>query len=71
MAVDMIDLVSELSAFLATQPRAPRIHQVLHSLASMAPSTPFEIERDPIDQLAMYSRPRPMRNIKTPSLGTN
>ena len=69
--VTMVDLVSELGVLLATRPCAPCIYQVLHPLAFSAPSTPFEIERDPIDQLAMYSRRRPMRNIKTPSIGTN
>ena len=35
----------------------------------VTPSAPFEIARDPIDQLAVNSRRRPKRNIKTPSCG--
>ena len=39
--------------------------------APLAPSTSFEIARDLIDQLAVYSRRRPKRNIKTPFCGTH
>ena len=72
----IIDLVSELVALLARRPRAPCIFRVLHPSAPSAPSAPstpsapFEIARDPIDQLAVYSRHRPKRNIKTSSCGT-
>ena len=64
----MIDLVSELGALSARRPCAPRIRRVLHSLALSAlsaPSAPFAIVRVPIDQLAMYSKCRPKKNIKT------
>ena len=76
----MVDLVSEFGARPTKRPRAPRIRQVLHPSAPLAPlapsassasSAPFEIARDPIDKLAMYSRRRPKRNIKTPSCGTH
>ena len=88
----ILDLASELGAFLARQPRAPRIRRILHLSAPSTPSTPsapsapsapstllapsalsapFEIARDPIDQLAVYSRLRSKRNIKKPSCGTH
>ena len=73
----IVDLVSELGALPAMRPRAPRIRRVLHPSAPLAPSapsvpsTPFEIARDPIDQLVVYSRRRPKRNIKTSSCGTH
>ena len=58
----IIDLVSEFGALPARQPRSSRICRVLHSSTPSAPSTPsatlapFEIARDPIDQLVMYYR---------------
>ena len=67
----MVDFVSELGAFSARRSRASCIRRVLYSLAPLAPSAPFEIARDPIDQLAVYFRHRPKRNIKTPSCGTH
>ena len=73
----MFDLVSKLGALLARLPRAPRIRRVLHSSAPSAPSAPlapstsFEMARDPVDQLAVYSRRRRKINIKTPSYGTH
>ena len=51
----LVDLVSELGALPARRYRAPRIRRVLHL---SAPSAPFEIARDPIDQLAVYARRR-------------
>ena len=70
----MMDLVLELGALPVRRPRAPCIRQVLHpSALSALPalSTSFEITQDPINQLALYSRRRPKRNIKTPSCGTH
>ena len=73
----IVDLVSELGALPTRRPRAPCIRRVLHPLAPLAPSAPsapsalFEIARDPIDQLAVYSRRRLKRNIKTSSCGTH
>ena len=67
----MVDLVSEFGALVARRPRAPRIHRVLHPSAPSATLAPFEIARDPIDQLDVYVRRRPKRNIKTPSCGTH
>ena len=70
----MVDLVSEFGVLLARRPRAPRIHRVLHPSAlsvPSAPSAPFEIAQNLIDQLVVYSRHRPERNIKTPSCGTH
>ena len=76
----MVDLVLELGALIARGPRASHICRVLHPSTPLAPSTLsapstpsalFEIARDPIDQLAMYSRRRPKRNIMTPSCGTH
>ena len=76
----ILDLVSELGALPGRQPRAPSIRRVLHPSAPSAPLAPlapsaslalFEIARDPIDKLAMYSRRRPKRNIKTSSCGTH
>ena len=65
-----VDLVSKVGALPARRPRAPRIRRVLHPSAPSAPLALFEIARDLIDQLAVYFRPRPKRNIKTPSCGT-
>ena len=71
----MIDLVSKLGALPTRRPRAPRICQVLHLSAPSAPSTPsspsspsapFEIAWNHRDQLDVYSRRRPKRNMKTP-----
>ena len=76
----ILDLVSELGALPARRPRAPRIYRVLYPSAPSTPSAPsapsassatFKIARDPIDPLAVYSRCRPKRNIKTPSCGTH
>ena len=67
----MVDLVSKLGALPAKRHRAPRIHQVLHPSTSSTPSAPFEIARDPIDQLDVYARSRPKRNIKAQSCGTH
>ena len=70
----IIDLVLELGALPARRPHAPRIRRVLHPSTPSAPSassTPFEIARDPVDQLTVYSRHHPKRNIKTPSCGTH
>ena len=79
----MINLVLELGALPTRQSRAPRICRVLHPLApsaplaSSAPSAlsaplaPFEIARDRVDQLVVYFRCRPKRNINTPSYGTH
>ena len=70
----IVDLVSELGALPARRPRDPRIRRVLHPSVPSAlstPSTPFEIARDPIDQLVVYSRRRPKINIKTSSCGTH
>ena len=67
-------LVPELCAFPAMRPHAPCIRRVLHPSALSAPltpSSPFEIPRDPIDQLAVYSRRHPKRNINIPSCGTH
>ena len=66
----MVDLVSELGAHPTRRPCAPRIRRALHPLAPSAPSALFEIARDHINQLAVYSRCRLERNIKTPSCGT-
>ena len=72
----MVDLVLELGALPARRPWAPRIRRVLHPSAPStpsvlsAPSAPFEIAWVLIDQLAVYSRRRPKRNINTPSCGT-
>ena len=67
----MVDLVSKLGALPAKRPRASRIHQVLHLSAPLTPSAPFEIAQDLIDQLAVYARSHPKRNIKAPSCGTH
>ena len=67
----IVDLVSELGTLPARRPRALHIRRVLHPSAPLAPSASFEITRDHIDQLAVYSRCRPKRNIKTPSCGTH
>ena len=64
----IVDLVSELGALLPRRPCAPCICRVLHP---SAPSTPFEIVRDPINQLALYSRRHLKKNIKTSSHGTH
>ena len=70
----MVDLVSKLGTLLARRHVYVKyfIHQLprLHRLPS-ALSTLFEIARDPIDQLAMYSRRHLKRNIKTPSCETH
>ena len=60
----MINLVSEFGALPPRRPRAPRTRRVLY------PLSPFEIARDPIDQLAV-SKHHTKRNIKTPSCGTH
>ena len=67
----MVDIVLELGALPARRPCAPRTRRVLHPSAPSALSAPFEIARDPIDQLAVYYRWRPKRNIKNPSYGTH
>ena len=67
----MVDLVSELGALPARRPRAPRIRRVIHPSAPSAPSASFEIARDPINQLVVYARRRPKRNINTSSCGTH
>ena len=59
----IVNLVSELGELLFKRPRASCIRQVLHPSAPLAPSAPFEIAWDPIDQLVVYSRRRPKRNI--------
>ena len=66
----MVNLVLELGALPARRPRAPRVHRVLHPSSLLAPSTLVEISQDPIDQLVVYYRRHPKRNIKTPSCGT-
>ena len=64
----IVDLVLELGELPTRRPRAPRICIVLHPSAPLAL---FEIARDPIYQLVIYSRPYPKRNIKTPSYETH
>ena len=61
----MVDFVSKFGARPTRRPLAPRIRLVLH------PSALFEIARDPIDQLAVYARHCPKRNIKASSCGTH
>ena len=42
---------------------------VLHLSAPLAPSAPFEIARDPIDQPTLYFRRRPKRNKRLHLVG--
>ena len=67
----MVYLVSESGALPVRQPRVPCIRQVLHPSTPSTPSASFEIARDPINQLAIYSRRHPKINIKTPSYETH
>ena len=76
----IVDLVLELAAIPTRRPRAPRIPRVLHPLAPSAPldpsapsdpSAPFEIARDAIDHIVVYSRQRPKRTIKISSCRTH
>ena len=70
----MVDFVSEVGVLPIRRPRCPRIRRVLHPSVPSTPSTLsalFEITRDPIDQLPVYSRHHPKRNIKTLSYETH